>query len=210
LKRIASPPKDRKRAVLFDFGGVICAFSHDARLAVLARASGLAPAEVHRRLFESGFDLACDRGDYSLEKQCKEICFRIDLTCTPVEIAGFWARAFSPNSDVLDILSQVRASAITAVLTNNGPLVRMMINEYFPDLVARVDRWFFSYEVMATKPDPRAYLATLERLKVTPDSCVFVDDAETNVRGARDVGIDAIQFADAPTLANELHQRQLL
>jgi FMN phosphatase YigB (HAD superfamily) len=72
LKRIASPPKDRKRAVLFDFGGVVCTFSHDARLAALARASGLRPAEVHRRLFESGFDLASDRGDYSLEQQCKE------------------------------------------------------------------------------------------------------------------------------------------
>jgi HAD superfamily hydrolase (TIGR01509 family) len=42
----------------------------------------------------------------------------------------------------------------------------------------------FSYEVMATKPDPHAYLATLKRLKVTPDSSVFVDDAESNVHGA--------------------------
>jgi FMN phosphatase YigB (HAD superfamily) len=40
--------------------------------------------------------------------------------------------------------------------------------------------------------------------------CLFVDDAESNVRGARSVGIDAIQFVDAPALANELHQRQLL
>ena len=74
----------------------------------------------------SGFDLACDRGDYSLEQQYKDICSRIHLTCTPIEIAGFWAQAFSSNSDVLDILSQVRASAVTAVLTNNGPLVRMI------------------------------------------------------------------------------------
>jgi hypothetical protein len=36
LKRIASPPKDRRRTVLFDFGGVVCTFSHEARHAVLA------------------------------------------------------------------------------------------------------------------------------------------------------------------------------
>ena len=205
----ASRPSDRPRAALFDLGGVICTFSHDARLAVLGRASGLPPAEVHRRLFESGFDLACDRGDYSLQQQCMEIRSRLDLTCTPVELAGFWAQAFSPNSDVLDIVRHVRPRAVTALLTNNGPLVRLMIDEYFPDIVERVDRLCFSYEVMATKPDPRAYLATLKRLNVTPDSCVFVDDTESNVRGARDVVIDAIQFVDAPALGNELRQRQL-
>jgi hypothetical protein len=36
VERIASPPKDRKRAVLFDFGGAVCTFSHDARLAARA------------------------------------------------------------------------------------------------------------------------------------------------------------------------------
>jgi putative hydrolase of the HAD superfamily len=206
----ASRPNDEGRAVLFDLGGVVCTFSPDTRLAVLARASGLTPAEVHRRLFESGFDLACDRGDYSLEQQCMEIRSRLDLTASPLQLAGFWAQAFSPNSAVLDVVSHVRSSAVTAVLTNNGPLVRMMINEYFPDIAARIDHLCFSYEVTATKPDPHAYLATLKRLNVTPDLCLFVDDAESNVRGARSVGIDAIQFVGAPALANELHQRHLL
>jgi putative hydrolase of the HAD superfamily len=210
VNQIASSPSDRPRAVLFDLGGVVCTFSHNARLAALARAAGLPPTDVHRRLFESGFDLACDRGDYSLEQQCMEIRSRLRLTCIASELAGLWARAFSPNSDVLDIVSQVRASAVTAILTNNGPLVRMMINEYFPDIVARMDHLCFSYEVMATKPDPRAFLATLKRLGVALDSCVFVDDAESNVRGAREVGIDAIQFVGAAALANELQQRQLL
>jgi putative hydrolase of the HAD superfamily len=196
--------------VLFDLGGVICTFSHDARLAVLARASGLTPAEVHRRLFASGFDLACDRGDYSLEQQCIEICSRLDLRSTPLELAGFWAQAFRPNSDVLDIVSQVRPRVVTALLTNNGPLVRMMITEYFPDIAARIDCLCFSYEVRATKPDPRFYLGALKHLNVTPEDCIFVDDTESNVGGARSVGIDAIQFVDAPALVNELHQRQFL
>jgi FMN phosphatase YigB (HAD superfamily) len=67
-------------------------------------------------------------------------------------------------------------------------------NEYFPDIASGIDRLCFSYEVRATKPDPRAFLATLKNLTVAPESCVFTDDAETNVRGARDVGIDPIQF----------------
>jgi HAD superfamily hydrolase (TIGR01509 family) len=84
----------------------------------------------------------------------------------------------------------------------------MMINEYFPDIAARVDRLRFSYEVRATKPDPRAFLATLKNLKIAPESCVFVDDAESNVLATS--GSMPSKFDSAPALANELHQRQLL
>ena len=86
----------------------------------------------------------------------------------------------------------------------------MMINEYFPDIAARIDHFCLSCEVMATKPDPQAFLSTLERLGVAPESCVFVDDSDSNVRGAREVGIDAIQFVGAAALANEFQQRHLL
>src|SRR5260221_14290401 len=48
----------------------------------------------------------------------------------------------------------------------------------------------YRYEVMSTKPEPRAFLATLERLNVPHEPCMFVDDAEQNARGARAVGID--------------------
>ncbi len=63
----------------------------------------------------------------------------------------------------------------------------VMVEELFPDVAAWFDALCFSYEVMSTKPEPRAFLATLERLNVTPEQCVFVDDAEQNVQGARAV-----------------------
>jgi 2-haloacid dehalogenase len=63
---------------------------------------------------------------------------------------------------------------------------------------------------MSTKPEPRAFLATLERLNVTPEQCVFVDDAEQNVQGARAVGIDAVRFVSAQKLASSLQERQLV
>jgi putative hydrolase of the HAD superfamily len=198
------------RAVLFDLGGVVCSFSHDARLAALSSASGLSDAEVHRRLFESGFDLACDRGDYTLEQQCVEIGARLGLRCTPLRLAELWSHAFSPDTCVLDIVRQVRRTAETAIFTNNGPLVRLMIAELFPGIVASFDRLCFSYQVKATKPDPHAFLTTLERLDVAPASSVFVDDSETNVLGADRVGIDAIHFLGGPELAQAFRERGLL
>jgi HAD superfamily hydrolase (TIGR01509 family) len=202
--------RDRQRTVLFDLGGVVCQFSPDRRLAALARASGLSVQEVHHRLFASGFDLECDRGHYTLEQQCAQICARLDVVRSQLELAEFWAQAFAPDSDVLAIVANVRPRAFTAILTNNGPLVHLMVEELFPNVAARFDVLCFSYEVMSTKPEPRAFLATLERLNVGPEQCVFVDDAEQNVQGARAVGIDAVRFVSAQTLAGSLQERQLV
>ena len=92
VKRIASPPKDQKRAVLFDLAELCAPFPTTP--ASLHSPSFWSPA---RRLFESGFDLACDRGDYSLEQQSKEICSRIHLTCTPTPTFVSTRAASSPN-----------------------------------------------------------------------------------------------------------------
>ena len=199
-----------RRIVLFDLGGVVCRFSPDRRLGALARASGLSAEDVYQRLFGSGFDLDCDRGHYSLEQQCAHIRARLGVTCSPRELAALWAQAFAPDADVLTMVRHVRSRAATAILTNNGPLVHLMLQQLFPELAAAFDHLCFSYEVNSTKPDPRAFLGTLERLRVRPEQCVFVDDAEQNVHGARAVGIDSVHFVSAQILAPALQARQLI
>jgi putative hydrolase of the HAD superfamily len=199
-----------RRIVLFDLGGVVCRFSPDRRLAALARASRLSVEDVHQRLFASGFDLDCDRGHYSLDQQCAHLCARLGVTGSPRELAALWAEGFAPDAEVLRLVRHVRAGAATAILTNNGPLVQLMLHARFPELAAAFDHLCFSYEVKSTKPEPRAFLGTLERLGASPGQCVFVDDAAQNVQGARAVGIDAVRFVSARMLATALHERQLM
>jgi HAD superfamily hydrolase (TIGR01509 family) len=132
------------------------------------------------------------------------------VTYSPRQLAALWAEAFTPDADVVALVSRVRSRAITAMLTNNGPLVHLMLGELLADVAAGFDQLCFSYQVMATKPEPRAFLGTLERLGFTPEQCLFVDDAEQNVLGARAVGIDAIRFESAHMLAVALQERHLI
>ena len=48
--------------LVLDLGGVAAAFRPDARLAALAQACDLPPAEIHRHLFASGLDSAAELG----------------------------------------------------------------------------------------------------------------------------------------------------
>jgi glucose-1-phosphatase len=198
-----------RRMVLFDLGGVVCRFFPARRLEALAVTSGLSVEEVHRRLFASGFDLDCDRGRYDLHHQCAEICARLGVALDRLQLARLWAQGFEPDPDALAVVDRVRSAAGTALLSNNGPLVHLSLRELLPNVAARFDDLCFSYQVGAVKPDPRAYLRTLERLGVPPEQSVFVDDAEQNVEGARGVGMDAFRFLSADGLASELERRGL-
>jgi len=73
-----------------------------------------------------------------------------------------------------------------------------------------LDWTFVSCETGYRKPDPAAYLHAVDTLRIPPERCLFVDDREKNCAAARGVGMDAIRFAGAPRLRQELTARGLL
>ena len=66
----------------------------------------------------------------------------------------------------LESCSPARGTEESGVELGDGRIF-VMVEELFPDVAAWFDALCFSYEVMSTKPEPRAFLATLERLDVT-------------------------------------------
>ena len=61
------------------------------------------------------------------------------------------------------------------------------IHHLFDDIVC-------SAEVGMAKPEPAIYELAAERLGLEPRECVFVDDLDTNVDAARQVGMQAVLF----------------
>lgn len=60
------------------------------------------------------------------------------------------------------------------------------------------------------KPTPAIFALLCERAGVTPTTCVFIDDSEKNVAGARDFGMDAIYFTTPDALEASLIKRGLI
>jgi putative hydrolase of the HAD superfamily len=60
------------------------------------------------------------------------------------------------------------------------------------------------------KPDPRAYAAVTEGLGIAAADCVFVDDQQRNVDGARRVGMQVVHFDVMQPQASYHHALQLL
>lgn len=60
--------------------------------------------------------------------------------------------------------------------------------------LADVDGALFSFQVKQIKPEPEIYHTLLGRYGLKAEECVFLDDKEENIEGARACGIHGIRF----------------
>ena len=98
------------------------------------------------------------------------------------------------REDVWDIAAAFRARGGRTAMLSNGvtEIVSRLRNE------RRLERWFdvvvASCEVGRCKPDPEIYRICLERLGLSADETLFVDDRVENIHAARDVGMHTQHF----------------
>jgi putative hydrolase of the HAD superfamily len=114
-----------------------------------------------------------------------------------ITLEGFGERYFAnlePNERLIDYMRELRGRGFRmAICTNNvrewEPLWRAMlpVDEIF-DVV--VDSAF----VGSRKPEPRIYELTLDRLAVSAESALLIDDVEVNCEAARELGLRAVWF----------------
>ncbi|WP_328604118.1 HAD-IA family hydrolase [Amycolatopsis sp. NBC_00345] len=107
-----------------------------------------------------------------------------------------------PDAHLLyDYLRAARARGTRTALVSNapgaGPGVKEELAEYFDAIV-------FSGEVGVAKPDREIYLIAAERLGLSAATCVFVDDAVRNVKGAADAGLVGVHHVSVPATLGEL------
>ncbi len=74
---------------------------------------------------------------------------------------------------------------------------------HFEDIVV-------SGEIRALKPKPEIYRRLLDDNGLTAGDCLFIDDVQENVDGAKAVGMHAVRFTDAAALRSELGEHGLL
>ena len=99
-------------------------------------------------------------------------------------------RAIEPT---LQLVRELRASYKLAILSNADISLRgrlegdIDIHHLFDDIVC-------SAEVGMAKPETGIYTLAAQRLGLEPGECVFVDDLDTNVEAARQVGMQGVLF----------------
>lgn len=109
-----------------------------------------------------------------------------------------------PIDGTVAILEALREAGVpTYAVTNFSAEKFAECLERFPFLNGFVDVVVSAHEKLV-KPDPAIYRVLLDRNRLDPATCLFVDDLADNVLAARTVGMAAVQFTSPERFAADL------
>ena len=120
--------------------------------------------------------------------------------------ASLWLDAFEHSyvekDDVFAVARELHASGCrTGILSNTEKPARpVMTGEPYRIF----DPIVLSWEVGSSKPQRRIFEVLIETLALPPPEILFIDDVESYVQAARELGLQALLFTDAQTLRKDL------
>lgn len=193
--------------IVFDIGNVLVRW--DARAAFPAMTPDQARAFMDRVGF-ADLNLRGDRGEAWAD---------LALSITdPADREAF--ASYLPNYALAIAEPIERTWTLIDRLRNHGHVIHAITNwsaETWPTGIATHPRLGTSFattivsgQERVVKPDAAIFAALCDRAGITPTTCVFIDDSERNVAGARAYGMDAIHFTTPDALETALTERGLL
>lgn len=103
-----------------------------------------------------------------------------------------------------DLINDLKAEKYEVFgLTNWSMETFPEAREHFT-ILQMIDRYVVSGAEGLVKPDHRLFQRLLDRYGLRAEECVFVDDNETNVRAACEMGMEGIVFSSADALREQL------
>lgn len=203
-------PGVRHDAVIFDLGGVVLPSPFEA-WAAYERELGLDVGFIRGVVAASGHEGAWarhERGEVSFEEFCaafeRECAAAGSELVSAAEVMGRLLSRPEPRPEMLAAIEAIREAGLrTGALTNNW-IVEETEGNRAHQLAPLFDVVVESAVEGLRKPDPRIYLLTCDRLGVTPDRAVFLDDLGVNLKPARHLGMTTIKVVDPAEALAEL------
>jgi putative hydrolase of the HAD superfamily len=193
------------KAVLFDYGNVLCLQHYPSDLESMAQCLG---ADVDRTTsayweFRDGFD----QGTYHGRDYWSKVAARCGMPVTEKQLLQLieldnigWTR---PNHVMVEWANRLRSSGIATAIVSNMP---QDIREYLHSVewLPTFNHYSFSCELFSLKPDSKIYEYTLDGMKIHPSNALFLDDREVNVNAAKALGMHGFVFSDHESLQEYL------
>jgi putative hydrolase of the HAD superfamily len=200
------------RAVAWDLGNVLAAFSHQRACEQIAALTGgrHSAEEVRQWIFPSGRHAELEEGRLAPETFLAALASRFEVEAPGETLARAYSDIFVPRPAVAALVGRLRTDLPLLLASNTDPLHWAGCRPLLAPLLARFRDCVLSFEVGARKPSAAFFGALLARAGCRPGELLFTDDLPANVEGARAAGIDAVVFESAAALERELARRGIV
>lgn len=194
--------------ILFDMGNVLIRFDRKAfldRLDISEEDKQL----LLREVFLSVEWVQMDRGTLCEETAEPLMCQRLPehLHSAVHSLVSLWDDPMLPIAGMAELVEELKDNGYGIYLLSNASVRQ---HEYWPKIPGwqSFDGKIISADEKVMKPHPDYYLRALDRFKLIPGECVFVDDVPANIEGAMYCGIPGIVFhGDVQLLRKQLHAK---
>jgi putative hydrolase of the HAD superfamily len=195
------------KAVIFDFGNVICKFTNEILLGKISTITGKPKEEIRNLIYEvSELPKKFETGLISSNEFFEEISKLCGLNISYDELRKIYTEnKFTPIPKMDLIIQSLKPKYKLALLSNTSEWdfeygVKIVPEMKFFDTIT------LSYEVKAMKPDLKIFYDALNKLNLPPEECVYTDDILEYVQAANSIGINGIHFTNPDNFLSSLKE----
>src|SRR4051794_14658160 len=195
------------KAIIFDLGKVIIPFDFKRGYERMSPLSPYTPAEIPERLRNYDLVTRFESGQIEPQDFVRELSTILDLRCDYDQFCEIWSSIFLPSPLIPETLLAALHQRYRLVLLSNTNAIHFEMVERTYPILKNFDEYVLSHKVGAMKPSPKIYEAAVRAARCVPEECFFTDDIAAYVQGAKEYGIDAVQFESAEQIEKELRER---
>ncbi len=195
------------KAVIFDFGNVICKFTNEILLGKISTITGKPKEEIRHLIYEvSELPKKFETGLISSNEFFEEISKLCGLNISYDELKEIYSKdKFTRIEGMIKLIKLFKGKYKVGLLSNNSEWdfeygVKIVPEMKFFDTIT------LSYEVKAMKPDLKIFYDALNKLNLPPEECVYTDDILEYVKIANSIGINGIHFTNPDNFLSSLKE----
>ena len=192
------------KAIIFDFGNVICRFTNEIYLEKISNLTGKTKDEIRDLIANSGLPKKFETGLISGQNFFKELSDLCGLKVSYEELKKIYSEdKFSRIYGIKELIEKLRKNYKVSLLSNTSEWDWDYMIKVAPEILT-FDTVTKSYEARAMKPSKTIFRDALKKLNLKPEECVYTDDILEYVEVAKSLGFKAFQFTNTENFELDL------
>lgn len=181
------------RALIFDFGKVICDFDFSNAFRRLSERSGRTPQQIDAFFRSSGLEVLYDGGKISSRRFHREVKRGLGHDLDFDGFRRLWNDIFTPNPPIHRLIRRLSPRYRTVLLSNTNAMHYAHLKDRYR-ILEHFDRHVLSFRERARKPDARIYRTAARACKARPHEIFYIDDREDLTEAAAELGFHVFTY----------------